>query len=170
MKLKEAINRLKYTISKQNKCNQTDADAFNKVMEFLKMSEEETIQDNLLFAKLYSFVLSEFTRHYTDIDFANYQINKLLSETMNYRIIVLTESLKDMEYRNYFNRKKILDPFLKTKTTNELEEIHKRYENLVPQLDPLEFAKCGNNWDFESVKYQLENQINLSLQNYKNHV
>jgi len=170
MKLSDAIKRLRFTISKQNKPNQTDAEALNEVLNILNLEQQKTIQENLLFAKLYSFLLAEFTHHYTDIDFANKQINSILSEPMNVRIELLIYKLKDMEYRNYFNRKGVLDPFLKTKTALELEEIHKRYESKLPKLDPIEFLKCGNNWDSESVKYQLENQINLSLQNFKNYV
>jgi hypothetical protein len=75
-----------------------------------------------------------------------------------------------MEYRNFFSRKGILDPFLKTKTVKELEEIHERYLDKLPQLDPIEFAKVGNNWDKESVIYNLESNINLSIQNFKNNV
>lgn len=170
MRLIEAIKRLKYTISKSNKPNQTDAEALNEILKILEFEQQKTIQENLLFAKLYSFTLCELLRRYTDVDFANKQINSILHKPMNASIEMLVCNLKNMEYRNYFNRKFILDPFLKTKTTKELEEIHDRYSKILPELDPLEFAKCGNNWDTESVKYQLHNQINLSLQNFKNYV
>jgi len=89
---------------------------------------------------------------------------------MEFRIENLKRSLKFMELQNYFKQKEILDPFLKGKTIDELEELRKRHEKKLPKLDPIEFAKCGNNWDLETVKYQLETQINLSLQNFKNHV
>jgi len=170
MKLSEAIKRLRYTISKSNKPNKTDAEALNEILKILELEEQKTIQENLLFAKLYAFLLAEFTHNYTDVDFANKQINVILSEPIDIRIEWLVYKLKNMEYNNYFNRKCILDPFLKTKTANELEEIHERYKDKLPQLDPIEFLKCGNNWDYESVKYQLQNQINLSLQNFKNYV
>jgi hypothetical protein len=75
-----------------------------------------------------------------------------------------------MELKNYFSRKGILDPFLKTKTVKELEEINERYKDKLPNLDPIEFLKCGNNWDSEAVKYQLESSINLSIQNFKNEI
>lgn len=166
MILKEAVKRLSFTISKGNKPNQNDVDAFNEVIRNLKLSEQETVQENLLFAKLYTFTLTELLSYYTDIDMANKEINRILSEPM--AIEKLQLSLRRMELQNYFNRKKILDPFLKNKTTNELEEIHERYKNKLPELNALEFAKCGNNWDAESVKYNIENSINLSIKNFKN--
>jgi hypothetical protein len=168
MKLAKAFQRLRFTISKQNKPNQTDADAFNEISKYFELHQKDIIQDNLLFAKLYAFTLSELLSYYTDIDFANKEINKVLSEPI--RLEVLELKLKNMELKNYFSRKGILDPFLKTKTVKELEEIHERYKDKLPTLDPIEFAKCGSNWNIESVKYQLESSINLSIQNFKNEI
>lgn len=168
MKLKEAFQRLRYTISNQHKPNQTDADAFNEISKYFELHQKDIIQDNLLFAKLYAFTLSELLSYYTDIDFANKELNKVLSEPICIEKLQLR--LKNMELQNYFKRKRILDPFLKTKTAAELEEIHERYIDKLPELDAIEFAKCGNNWNIEAVKYNLESNINLSIQHFKNEI
>jgi hypothetical protein len=166
MKLKEAFDRLRFTLTKQNKPNQTDIEAFNEIGKYFSLHQKDIVQDNLLFAKLYAFTLSELLTYYSDIDFANKELNKVLSEPIC--IEKLSLSLRTMELRNYFAQRKILDPFLKTKTVKELEEIHERYLDKLPQLDPIEFAKVGNNWNNESVIYNLETSINLSIQNFKN--
>jgi hypothetical protein len=170
MKLKEAFDRLRFTLSKQNKPNQTDIEAFNEIGKYFALHQKDIIQDNLLFAKLYAFTLSELLTYYSDVDFANKELNRILSDPMQLRVNILQLKLKNMEYRNFFSRKGILDPFLKTKTVKELEAIHERYLDKLPQLDPIEFAKVGNNWDKESVIYNLESNINLSIQNFKNNV
>ncbi len=170
MKLKQAFDRLKFTISKQNKPNEKDIEAFNKLAEYFDKQNKDVIQENLLFAKLYAFVLSEFTNHYTEIDRANKEINKILSEPLDLRIEYLLIKTKEMELRNYFKRKRILDPFLQNKTVKELEEIHERHLQTLPDLDPIEFAKCGNNWNKELIVYNLETNINLSIKNFKNNV
>lgn len=168
MKLSEAFNRLRYTISNQNKANQNDADAFNEISKYFELHQKDIIQDNLLFAKLYCFTLSELLSYYTDIDFANKELNKVLSEPICIEKLQLR--LKTMELQNYFKRKRILDPFLKTKTAKELQEIHARYIDKLPELDAIEFSKCGNNWNIESVKYNLESSINMSIQQFKNEI
>lgn len=168
MKLQEAFNRLRYTISNQHKPNQMDADAFNEISKYFELHQKDIIQDNLLFAKLYCFTLSELLAYYTDIDFANKEINKVLSEPICIEKLQLR--LKNMELQNYFKRKNILDPFLKTKTVQELEEIHSRYIDKLPELNAIEFAKCGINWNIEAVKYNLETNINLSIQHFKNEI
>lgn len=170
MKLSEAIKRLRFTISKQNKPNQTDAESLNEILKILELEQQKTIQDNLLFAKIYAFTLTELLHYYCDIDFANKQINKMLCEPIDLRIENLKHALRFMELQNYFTQKKVLDPFLKNKTVSELEEIHARYLDKLPELNAIEFVKSGNNWDFETVKYQLETQVNLSLQHFKNYV
>jgi len=168
MKLKEAFDRLRFTLTNQNKPNQTDIDAFNEIGKYFALHQKDIVQDNLLFAKLYAFTLSELLTYYSDIDFANKELNKVLNEPIC--IEKLSLSLRTMELRNYFAQKKILDPFLKTKTVKELEEIHERYLDKLPQLDPIEFAKVGNNWSEKDVIYNLESNINLSIQNFKNNV
>ena len=168
MKLKEAFNRLRYTISNQNKPNQTDAEAYNEISKYFELHQKDIIQDNLLFAKLYAFALSELLSYYTDIDFPNKELNKVLSEPIC--IDKLQLRLKNMELQNYFKRKNILDPFLKTKTVQELEAIHEKYINKLPDLNAIEFSKCGSNWNEEAVKYNLESSINLSIQHFKNEI
>lgn len=170
MKLTDAFKRLRFTISNQNKPNQTDAEAFNEISKYFELHNKDIVQDNLLFAKLYAFTLAELLSYYTDVDFANKEINKILSEPIELRIEILQLRLKTMELQNYFKQRKILDPFLKTKTAAELEEIHSRYVGKLPELDALEFAKCGNNWNKEAVKYSLESNINLSIQHFKNEI
>jgi hypothetical protein len=54
MKLKEAFDRLRFTLSKQNKPNQTDIEAFNEIGKYFALHQKDIIQDNLLFAKLYA--------------------------------------------------------------------------------------------------------------------
>ena len=77
MKLTDAFKRLRFTISNQNKPNQTDAEAFNEISKYFELHHKDIIQDNLLFAKLYAFVLAELLQHYTEIEFAQKQLNKI---------------------------------------------------------------------------------------------
>lgn len=160
MKLKEAFSRLGFTISKQNKPNQSDADAFNSLVDHFKASEQKTIQENLLFAKLYTYMLEQFTIHYNNVDEANKQINKILSESMDIRVEMLLMQLKMSEVTQVF-----ADPILKNKNESELKEIFKRHKKFEK-----EFLTCFDWWDKENVTSHLNTNINLSITKYKNHV
>jgi len=97
MKLSDAFNRLRFTLSKGNKPNQTDIDAFNEIGKYFALHQKDIIQDNLLFAKLYAFTLSELLTYYSDVDFANKELNKVLSEPIC--IEKLRLCIKTMELR-----------------------------------------------------------------------
>ena len=97
MKLKEAISRLGFTISKSNRPNEKDIEAYNCILEVLEQSQAKTIQENLLFAKLYAYNLQEFTRHYKCVQIATEKLNELLAENIDYRIEFLTAQIKQTE-------------------------------------------------------------------------
>jgi hypothetical protein len=170
MKLSKAIKRLGFTISKSNKPNETDILAYNKLIEFLQLQQKKEIEQNLLFAKLYTFVLTQFLNYYNEVDFANNELNKIISEPLELRINILMQKLNNLDIQNYFLQKEILDPLLKNKTNKELIEIHERYIDKLPVLNKKDFKNSLENWDFERVKYFLEANINLSIQKYKNKI
>jgi len=91
MKLNDAIKRLGFTFSKRNKPNDTDVMAYNELMLYLQKVQKETIQNNLLFAKLYTFLLTDFAKKFTDLDHANKELNKILAEPfVSLRIVSLS--------------------------------------------------------------------------------
>lgn len=160
MKLKEAISRLRFTISKQTKPNQTDTEAFNSVLSHLQKTETETVQDNLLFAKLYAYVLGNLAAHYTDVDAANKRLNEILSQPMHAHIQMLEMQLKAMATRQIF-----LDPFLKEQSPDQVKATMEKYKQFEK-----EFATAWDYWDEDNVTANLNRNINLSLQNFKNNV
>lgn len=158
---KEAINRLSYTISKGNKPNETDKVALNSLIKFINNSDKEVVQENLLFAKLYTIVLSDFLLNYKDIDFANKQLNKELSTPLEFHVQILEQRLKTFEVENYFKSKGIVDPLL---TDDNFE----KYKHLFPSVNSREFAESFDYWDYNNVVSHLNRNINESLTTYKN--
>jgi hypothetical protein len=159
MKLKKAFNRLSFTIKNQNKPNQTDADALNVISKHFTEYQKKTVQENLLFAKLYCYSLNQLLIKYGDIEQANKELNSLLSEKFDYRIEFLWNSLKISEVTKVFS-----DPILKGKNEKELRECfstHKKFEK--------DFLSIFEWWTKENVTKHLETNINLSITNFKNH-
>jgi hypothetical protein len=161
MKTKDAVSRLSYTIAKGNKPNETDKVAMNALIKFINNSDKEVVQENLLFAKLYTIVLSDFLLNYKDIDFANKQLNKELSTPLEFHIQILQQRLKTFEVENYFKSKGITDPLL---TDNNFE----KHKHLFPSVNSKEFSESFDHWDYENVVSHLNRNINESLTTYKN--
>ena len=160
MKLKEAISRLGFTISKSNRPNEKDIEAYNCILEVLEQTQTKTIQDNLLFAKLYAYNLQEFTRHYKCVQIATEKLNELLAENIDYRIEFLTAQIKQSELS-----KVITDDFFSAVSPSKAREILSRYPNLEK-----EFIHVWDFWTNENVTSHLETNVNLTIQKFKNHV
>ena len=160
MKLKDAINRLGFTISKSNRPNEKDIEAYNCILEVLEQTQTKTIQDNLLFAKLYAYNLQEFTRHYKCVEVATSKLNELLAENIDYRIEFLTAQIKQTELS-----KVITDDFFSAVYPSKAREILSRH----PTLEK-EFIHVWDFWTTENVTSHLETNVNLTIQKFKNHV
>lgn len=153
MNLKKAFDRLRFTLSKQNKPNETDIEAFNKIAEVFALSEKETLQDNEHFAKLYTYLLGKFCAHYKNVDSANQHLNKILTQPQESLTQTLLMELKAMEARSIFK-----DDFLQDKNPTDLEKTLKNYPDLKK-----DFESAWNNWDYDNVVAHLNTNINLSL-------
>lgn len=160
MKLREAINRLGFTIAKSNRPNEKDIEAYNCILEVLEQTQTKTIQDNLLFAKLYAYNLQEFTRHYKCVQIATEKLNELLAENIDYRIEFLTAQIKQTELS-----KVITDDFFAAVSPSKAREILSRH----PTLEK-EFIHVWDFWTTENVTSHLETNVNLTIQKFKNHV
>jgi len=164
--LLNAFNRLASTIKKQNRPNHTDAEALNVIIENFNKIEQKTVTENLLFAKLYTVLLYEFTNHYGNVDFANKQLNKELSTHLEVHIEKLKLVLKNTKTAQFFKDNAIKDHFLKNKKADELKKIAERYPKIC---NAKEFAEYNTFWDDKNIKEILFSNINLSIQNFKNY-
>ena len=143
MKIKEAINRLGYTISKQNKPNSTDADALNSIIEFMNLSNKQVIKENELLAKMYCFVLKDFLFYYKNVNFASKQINKdILSKPLKYHLECLKINLDTNERTSFFESNNCLN------------------------IDS--FKESNETWEMDNVIANFEFNFNLALNTYKN--
>jgi hypothetical protein len=167
--LSQAIKRLSFTISNQNKPNNEDVLALNSIIDFVNLSSEKTIQENKLFAKMFCFVLKEFLIHYKDIDFASKQINKdILSMPLNYHLTILLEQLKTNELSMYFNSLNLKPTWKVGQTLKEIEQNINDNKEIFKTTNPNEFLEVLDTWDMESVISNFNLNFNIALNTYKN--
>lgn len=159
MKLKEAFSRLRFTISSKNKPNDVDIEAFNTLSEYLKEVQEKTIQDNLLFAKLYMYLLGKLVSYYNNADEANKHISKILSQKTDNLIGILEMELRAMELRQV-----LPDPAL----DGPAKDVRSKLAQ-YPEIEK-QFLAAYDFWDNDNVRSHINTQINLSIQKFKNHV
>ena len=97
MKVKEALNRLAFTIQKQNKPNQVDADAFNKLLWFVNESIEQNTNKHICFAKLYIWFLLHNIKAYQSIDMAQKRVHDVLDLDIESLYVDLMKELNNTE-------------------------------------------------------------------------
>lgn len=158
MKLPEAISRYRFQVSSGNKPNEKDIEAFNCIAQYLQEVQEKTIQDNLPFAKLYTYVLGKLTPHYESVDQANKHLNRILSEPMPSLVHTLEMELRSMELRSV-----IPDPLLSEMSPEKTRLKLAQY----PTIEA-DFVAAWDYWDTDNTRSHLELNINLSLQKFKN--
>jgi hypothetical protein len=170
MKVKEALQRLGFTLSKQNKPNNTDIEAFNEVVKWINISNEKTVQENLLFAKLYLVILKEFSNCYQSVDFANKQISKELSKPLQFHIEKLKQELNFIELNQYFkslNLKPTFDEGL------HIEEIRNNIEQNKETFKNVDFnlvKEIFNTWDNDNIISHTNYSVNELFNKYKNEI
>jgi hypothetical protein len=160
MKIQDAVSRLSYTVSKGNKPNETDKIALNKIIHDLNANATANVQEHYLFAKLYAIVLTDFIKHYQDVDFANKQINKELSHPIGYHLEFLKLQLKQMEMQNFWKSQGIVDPLLN-------ESNHQDYKHLYPNINTAKLLETMDMWDLDTVTDHFTNTVNQSILCFK---
>ena len=165
----DALKRLAFTIGKENKPNHTDKVALNSIIKFINLSDKKAVQENVLFAKLYIYLLKEFLVHYNyDIDFANKQLNRELMMPLNVHVELLTNYLKSGELSRFFKEKGLQDAFYTDKPYSEQIAIHRENKAKLKEVDVKECIEAYEFWDKNNVEAQLNRIINEALTQYKN--
>jgi hypothetical protein len=163
MKLKESIQRLSFTVSKQNKPNNTDAEALNKVLEYVNGTIKKEVNENELFAKLYVYLLINETVFYKgNIDLAQKRINEILRKSLYSLYESHRDNFNAVSFNNYLHE-------------NGLSEKHPLTYNDEEQQINKGLTKLKD-WDFyangilepEENEMQLNWLITLTINNFKN--
>lgn len=134
MTLKDAIKRLGYTISNQNKPNQTDAEAINEIIRFTNNAFSNSVNDNLLFAKLLAIDLK---RRYLicnqDINETLKSLSRDLKNPLEFHIDTLSNKMISTQIINYVKTLKIdvpesefNDPIALAKRENQFWDEHEK--------------------------------------------
>jgi hypothetical protein len=167
MKLQEAIKRLGFTISKQNKPNSTDADALNSIIDFVNNVNKSEVQENRLFAKLYIMNFITQMRIVRDFDLAQSNVNKILKMPLDGLYNEFRKEANVLEIKNYFESKGLKDTW-SMMSNFDLKENFKANAELCQKLDAKEFLEVTDLWSEENIYNNLNATITLALNTYKN--
>lgn len=162
----KAIERLAFTITKQNKPNQTDLDALKTLVEWIDNSKKQEIRNNYLFAKMYVYNFVHEVLHYKDSFNFNYgksqkKIHEILEMPLNKNIEIAREKINAHEYQLFAIEKGISQKFVRS--SEEIESDQK-----IISENESEFLKYGFGY-FENIDFEdrIVNQITEAINKYK---
>jgi len=160
--INKSIERLVYTISKQNKPNNNDAEALNNIILFYNEVTGAEIQKNILFAKLYIFLYSNFIKSYQSDDIAQSKIHEVLDTDIDVLFLQLKDDLNTLEMTDFFKRQGVENENI-IASENKINEIKELNKERFKKIDITKFKKEYQEIDVETIKDNLKAMINLSL-------
>jgi hypothetical protein len=183
--LKNAIDRLAYTTSNGNKSNETDVTALNKIIDFINNANEEVINKNQLYCKLYAIILNNYFVYYEDIEQANIILNKDLEKETYIHIYKLHMNLNSIYLDKWFKSKGIVDEwrdfnvnnfdYSKQDLTNwfnknkeQVLDENAKNKEIFKTIDANEFLSVVEYFTIEKVYEKFNANVSLSFNSFKN--
>jgi len=166
MTIKKAIEHLKWKYRNKWNPTQLDVDVLNTFIEFVEEKHKKQLQDYNLFAKLYIMVYAQFLDKYKATvfdDIPKKELSRYLDQPLEVIIQRFTDKLNESELYELFKDLNIemkhpalKSESIKNKETDLLEKALKEDDNLE--------RFTGHLWDYETVKDNLELQINSVIE------
>jgi len=164
----KAIERLAFTISKQNKPNQTDLDALKIIAEFVENSKKQEVTRNYLFAKLYvNTFLNEtlFLKDSLNNGYVNSQkiISRILKLSLKDNIKYCMDKLNEHEFWLFCESIGFKNSTAKIRTEEEIE-----IDDQLKNKHQEDFLKYGLGvHDYEQFEEKIKDQVNFCINQFK---
>jgi hypothetical protein len=168
MKIKEALQRLGFTISKQNKPNATDAEAFNKILWFVNESIEHNPNRNILFAKLYLYTYRVMYQLYGNDEVVQNRLHTILSQPIDFHYSNVKDTINTFELRDYLNNNGIRSTFGDYLSKPERELIEEETQKNIAKAEQDEILQMVEYYNDEEIRLAMNSLITLALKTYTN--
>lgn len=130
----EAIKRLRFTLSKGNKPNQTDIEALNTILLFFDATQKKQVEDNRIFAKLLAIDLKHrYLRCNEDINNTLKNLSQDLKQKLEFHIGLLSAKMTTTQITNYVKgltikvpKNEFNDPIALAKRENQFWDEHQQ--------------------------------------------
>ena len=162
MTIKKAVEHFIWKFKNSWNPTEKDVEALNAVIEFVESKHKKQIQDFHLFAKLYIMVYAQYLERYKATifdDIPRKELHKLLDRPTEDFIKRFTDRLNESELYILFDGIGVKLEHPNTKTTQTKGKENKALKNALNDENNKE-RFCGKVWEYETVKENIELQIN----------
>jgi hypothetical protein len=173
MNIEKAIQRLEWRFKNENvkvgeskiTINELDQKAVEFLLEWVNRQKKETLMQNLLFAKIYTYSLKNELIYFKHILPATRKLQEQIEMPIEYHYEQITEILNMIEIEEFAKQKGIIQKNINFRTENENKENKKIIEENLTEMKKIGFGV----WDNLKVFKSLNNTITELINNYKNY-
>ena len=171
--IEKALNRLKWRFKNENvKINETkivinelDQKAVDFLTDWVERQKIESLQQNLLFAKLFTYSLLNEIEFYKDVEFANKKINDVCKMDIQQLYDEIYRKMNNLEYLKFCKENGIITNHIEKMTLNKEQE--EKQKELIKQNEK-ELSKILKGlWSKEKIYKSLNNTISETINKFK---
>lgn len=173
MNLLQAIKRLSYTVGNSNKCNDTDIDALNVIIEWVNKEKEESVNANRYFGKIViSYYIELLHYHRWDNFIVEKVIQEILEQPIDNWVFKFKQNMNTKawldsaatvgiidDYEEMINNNGITDERKKQIMDNNKKVMRENKDLLIKSINP---------WTDDEIKSKINHFISELLNKYGN--
>ena len=184
--IEKAINRLSWRFKNDNIkvgeskiiINDLDVKAVDFLIKWVNQQKQETLKENLLFAKIYTYALRNEIEFYKDVEFANNKLKEEINRPIDYHYKNIADDLNRLELTKYFISKGVITDHIKNinlfdengKLTEKGKKQEEEQNTIIKSISnlPETIKYVKGVWNIGSVYKSLNNTITECINRYKN--
>ena len=171
--IEKAINRLQWRFKNENVkvneskivINELDQNAVDFLTNWIERQKIESLQQNMLFAKLYCYSLINEIEFYKDVELANKKINDICKMDIQNLYDEVYRKINNLEYLKFCKENGIIIEHIEKMTLNKKQEENQK-EIIKQNQNELNKILKGL-WSKEKIYKSLNNTISETINKFK---
>lgn len=171
--IEKAIERMNWRFTNENvktneskiTINELDVNAIEFIKDWINRQKAESLQENLLFAKMYTYALYQEIEFYKDVQFATSKLNEVCSSDIQMLYDKIKDKLNELEYTKFCKQNGIVTEHIEKCILSKQESI-KQSKLIESNKEKLKSLISGI-WSKEKVYRSLNNSISEIINKFK---
>lgn len=170
--IEKAINRMIWRFKNENvkvgeskiTINELDIKAIEFLAKWISNQKTESLNENLLFAKMYCYALENELEFYKDVEFATKKLNEVCNTDIQVHYKKISNKLNMLEYIKYCKENGIIAEHIERMTLNKEQENKQKelIQNHQTNLKKLVAGIWSENKVYKSLNNIISELINKS--------
>lgn len=159
-----ALHEIYNKVADDTESTNEQIEAVNTLVDWINSQKKSYLENHKLFAKVYILYFGQLLNHYRDVEFAQKELHKSLSDSVPHHAEWFRIIFNSIETEKYSKSIGLSDKHPALKTPEEKEADLK-----IVQANQSEFLQHLNLWDSEKINESLSNQISEAINKFSHY-